>query len=251
MITKLCRWWTVGRVALAFVLGLATTLAIGLGAGWYVDPGPQPPVSGPVDNRDGMWSLPTTHGFGVEHTRYYATFAVFGPAPAGEGAERSAVRSSFKGFLRQMEPGDAEYTLKVVVRDTVGWPFPALESYSAIVIGQMCEIVVDCRGGRPFARAGRNSAGQALEPGSAQLVALPLSPVWGGLLVNTALFCAGWWLVLWGPGWLRTMRRKRSGLCPACGYDLRGEWGGGCPECGWNRAAATAIAAGSATVTVS
>lgn len=32
----------------------------------------------------------------------------------------------------------------------------------------------------------------------------------------------------------RTLRKKR-GLCPMCGYDLRGDLDAGCPECGWNR----------------
>jgi hypothetical protein len=31
-------------------------------------------------------------------------------------------------------------------------------------------------------------------------------------------------------------RRRRRGLCPACGYDVKGAFEGGCPECGWNRA---------------
>ncbi len=28
-----------------------------------------------------------------------------------------------------------------------------------------------------------------------------------------------------------------EGICPTCGYDLRGELDAGCPECGWNREA--------------
>lgn len=30
--------------------------------------------------------------------------------------------------------------------------------------------------------------------------------------------------------------RRRRGLCPACGYDLKRRYIGGCPECGWGRA---------------
>jgi len=33
-------------------------------------------------------------------------------------------------------------------------------------------------------------------------------------------------------GLLRRRRRKRRGLCPACGYDLAGSTHGTCPECG-------------------
>ncbi|MDY7110541.1 MAG: hypothetical protein SYC29_18065 [Planctomycetota bacterium] len=28
---------------------------------------------------------------------------------------------------------------------------------------------------------------------------------------------------------------QERGLCPSCGYDLRGDFAAGCPECGWNR----------------
>jgi len=32
----------------------------------------------------------------------------------------------------------------------------------------------------------------------------------------------------------REQKRRARGLCPACAYDLRGEFNSGCPECGWN-----------------
>ena len=33
----------------------------------------------------------------------------------------------------------------------------------------------------------------------------------------------------------RRARNTARGLCPECGYDLKGELGEGCPECGWNK----------------
>ena len=67
--------------------------------------------------------------------------------------------------------------------------------------------------------------------------------------------------VLWIPSWLvigccaattalairplRTMRRRRAraanGLCPACGYDLRGAQHARCPECGADVVAAVGV----------
>ncbi len=32
------------------------------------------------------------------------------------------------------------------------------------------------------------------------------------------------------------MRRRRAGLCPLCGYNLKHDFSNGCSECGWERA---------------
>jgi hypothetical protein len=59
---------------------------------------------------------------------------------------------------------------------------------------------------------------------------LPVSPIWAGLISNLLIWSIFW--ILLGLLWLtvRTARRKRRGLCLACGYaaeDLER-----CPECG-------------------
>jgi hypothetical protein len=74
---------------------------------------------------------------------------------------------------------------------------------------------------------------------------LPLHPIWPGFAVNT-LFYAFVLCLLYGSPLIvyRLVRRHhirvKHGLCPKCGYDLRGAIEGGCPECGWNREEATA-----------
>lgn len=74
-------------------------------------------------------------------------------------------------------------------------------------------------------------------------LALPLSPAWRGIVLNTLLFAIALLPVamLLRFGWrqgsaLRRRTRQRRGRCPACGYDLKGQHDIGCPECGWNRA---------------
>lgn len=69
-------------------------------------------------------------------------------------------------------------------------------------------------------------------------VALPITPMWG-LLVNTAIFAAGWfvlyalaWPLLALPSYIRRRVRHVYGHCKGCGYDMRGVENGGCPECG-------------------
>jgi len=65
---------------------------------------------------------------------------------------------------------------------------------------------------------------------------LPVAPLWLGGIVNTVLYGVMLWLVICGQLVLRRLLRRTRRRCPMCGYDLRGELGGGCPECGWGRA---------------
>lgn len=71
---------------------------------------------------------------------------------------------------------------------------------------------------------------------------LPVAPLWGPLLANTALYAGTWWGVLSVVAAtaraIRNRRRARHGCCPVCAYDLRGDLAAGCPECGWGRATA-------------
>lgn len=65
------------------------------------------------------------------------------------------------------------------------------------------------------------------------LRALPLRPIWPGLLANTLLYATLSWLLFGGYRRARASLRLRRNHCPRCNYDLRGL--PGCPECGWNR----------------
>ncbi len=65
---------------------------------------------------------------------------------------------------------------------------------------------------------------------------LPLRPIWPGFAINTVFYTAILWLLFAAPFALRRWRRRKRGLCPACGYDLRGRppnsGSQACPECG-------------------
>ncbi len=78
---------------------------------------------------------------------------------------------------------------------------------------------------------------------------IPSRPIWGGLLVNGALFGTAAWLLALALGSIvrrpvhlmhlvREAWRTRQGRCAQCGFDLRFDLARGCPECGWRRAAA-------------
>ncbi|MEQ9096491.1 MAG: hypothetical protein RIE32_09535 [Phycisphaerales bacterium] len=61
--------------------------------------------------------------------------------------------------------------------------------------------------------------------------AVPVYPVWPGLIGNTLLYAAGVMLLLTLPAWWRRYVRRWEGRCAACGYEL-GEGVSTCPECG-------------------
>jgi hypothetical protein len=65
---------------------------------------------------------------------------------------------------------------------------------------------------------------------------LPIMPLFPGFAIDTAFYAAAWWMLLFTPLPLyRTARRRlrvSRGMCPSCGYDLKGSPGGACPECG-------------------
>lgn len=77
-------------------------------------------------------------------------------------------------------------------------------------------------------------------------IALPASILWPGFVINTLVFVLAWVVAIALGGraarslaaYFHTRRARRLGTCPACGYDLLGDYSTGCPECGWRRAAA-------------
>ena len=66
-------------------------------------------------------------------------------------------------------------------------------------------------------------------------LALPLLPLWRGLIANTLFYALLVWLLRRGFVFVRGWRRRRKGRCGwrgGCGYDLSGSVGEVCPECG-------------------
>ena len=64
----------------------------------------------------------------------------------------------------------------------------------------------------------------------------PLIPLWPGFALDTALYAAAWYLLIFTPLPLIRAGRRRfrvsRGMCGSCGYDLNASTNRPCPECG-------------------
>ena len=101
-------------------------------------------------------------------------------------------------------------------RLVTGWPWPAMlgERWSWDSAGWRYRSAI------PLPMHNRH-----YEPGM-----LPLRPIWPGFAVNTLIYAAVLWLLIFSRFALRRFIRQRRGLCPACAYP-RGE-SHVCSECG-------------------
>jgi len=66
---------------------------------------------------------------------------------------------------------------------------------------------------------------------------LPLRPIWSGLIINTIIYAAIIWVMMFIASIMQQHRRFKKGHCPKCNYELRSDYSAGCPECGWGREA--------------
>ena len=104
-----------------------------------------------------------------------------------------------------------------------GWPFLCVH----------CQPYVELtNGGASWACRGGFTLPIHSPIGADAPVMLAYWPIGAGLIADTALYSSVWsalFIVPWG---LRRRRRRRHGLCHACGYSLAGNTTGVCPECG-------------------
>jgi hypothetical protein len=116
-----------------------------------------------------------------------------------------------------------------IVQVEFGWPWPALgveyDLADQSVGGTSTTLGV--RGGIP---TGRSLPQSAIAPGLEEM--LPWLPRWPGLVVNMVFYGVVLSMPFLIAGLVSKYRRRRLGLCLACGYDLRGTAHELCPECG-------------------
>jgi hypothetical protein len=109
-----------------------------------------------------------------------------------------------------------------------GWPF----------LTAWCEWSYDYSGTpqQPVLHRGipmSSPAPGSLWPNASQLRALPLRPIWTGLVLNTVFYALAVWCLWQALSMSRRYRRRARGQCVRCGYSLAGlALPTVCPECG-------------------
>jgi hypothetical protein len=176
------------------------------------NPGPPPPASGLDLERVSAFHNPKGPSVFVERRAWFGRqtwLAYDWPGPDRyEGPQRSV-----PSWLTLPQPGSGGATSA----HGFGFPFPCLKYDHALSRSQ------SAFGFSHVLRWRERSAGWD--------VYLPLAPIYSGLVANSLMYAA----VLGSPWMVRAVVRSRRfgrGRCPACGYNIRGEFISPCPECG-------------------
>lgn len=158
----------------------------------------------------------------------------FSAFPMKNIARADRLASSFERTALRRLVGDMTHHDLMDVR--VGWPARCL---SHVFVSESPSLRGENERPRRSRRAWTITLGfldrgwQSGAEGDGKLV-LPYRPLWSGLAIGTAFYGLLWTLPLLGVPLLRRWRCRRRGLCPECGYDVKGNFAGACPECGRN-----------------
>lgn len=247
------------RIAVAVSLGVATCLGVAFALAAFTTPPTYPRTNtGSFVLWDGPWNAVEAHRFGLVHIWWGrlddgervnsigAALRALQPRPP---AEEVVARVRAEAEIRENQRRGTEYWLRIrnhprpwgtfaraepppkpftMGSDAAfGWPLPCLwyQIYTTLNRFTLTTVTDELHGGY-ILRGTPESRGDRYR-------VLPLRPYYPGLAANTAFYAAMWALLLFGPGRIRRIARRRRGLCVTCGYNRSGTPGAApCPECG-------------------
>lgn len=221
------------RLAALAAKSLTAGVALTLGFAWA----PALWDDGSGGGYPGFWTLANGRsGFSRIHTTFGADFIeAYGVPPTTAVSEADTRR-----FTRVAREWTGPHAILAVpgltARELRGWPFrclaadyltfnPNASPTTRLVVSALTDPTV----------VGGLRVGDAIRGGSGRNYGrvLPLTPRWGGLLADIALFASAFAAFSTTLGALRRRRRRNRGLCPACGYDRSTlSTTTPCPECG-------------------
>jgi hypothetical protein len=231
------RWWA-WRAGAAAGLGVVTTVGVAWTAAAYADIDLQCQTVVWVRDESAVWCTARATALGASMTQWnrgveagrplfearqgkdLEEFWIALPDHVKAGPDRPAPTQR----LRLGTHPDFWDGVSLAVEHERGWPFRGL-----YCIYRVPNNIAPAtwHGGIQFRDSTSNPT-----VGLTVIDVLPTRPIWSGLILNSALYAAGWGLLLIGPRRARARRRKQRGWCLSCGYDLVGSSSGVCPECG-------------------
>lgn len=118
-----------------------------------------------------------------------------------------------------------EIPIVQVVEVASGWPF-----LSAVAVHRKVETLTSSRKIVVTTTWSTEWGVPVRTTGDRMPAAIPLRPIWRGVIGNAAVWTCVVGLAFWGAGRVRVARRRRRSQCVGCGYAVGGMER--CPECG-------------------
>ena len=220
------------RLVVFLLLGAIVNVGVAWGCAAWVDSsqsGMRPKFASTLTPQGYFWYVRSESARGAE--RVLSTrLLVRAVHVIGAGDRPSDLIPSWSTISHAFDPAEPK-TRDQQMQDARGWP----------MLSMRCTFL--CAGANVVLLSGREVVGGRELPSRTwkgsristfTLRALPYIPIPLGFVVNTIFYAAILWLPF-APFQLPRYVRVKRGHCIKCGYDLRGDAGGGCPECGWRR----------------